>query len=305
MASTDQLLREIKDLESSIDLISNPPAVLPITCQPHLARGIAVQALTSVETFLKARSEEWVAALKAARIPPSHLPGGTSRFENRIVEVLAKNLRDVDASQRGTLLNDVGSSLTSLSGGILTPHVLAFLWTGSNLHESDLEATLALLGVDVQRGWSELTALWGRFDPKKPSNGSLKKVFTELAALRHEAAHASTPVLPLPNLVAIPRNVRTICASIDGLGSAGVAAVIRRGSGTTAISIRGQDIRLRKIRQDGARWPEYPPGSKIARRRHPNLETAINEAWRLASARGEMVIVLDRTDEIVDWRAPS
>ena len=263
-------------------------------------RGIAVNGLVSVEVFLRDRMEEWVSSLMAARVPPSHLPGGTKQYEDRIVEVLPRALRDCDATQRSNLLQAVGQSLTSLSSGTLMPHVLAFRWSGSNVQAEDIESIVALTGIDRNRVWSELTSRWAQIDRHFPGNTSLKAVFKELSQLRHDAAHIGRPNISLPNLTTVSRNGRLICICIDILLWQGLRNII---AGPTGTSLPGS-IKIRRVARDGAQWREYGPSRSRATRIHNSLADAMRESVARAAPQAELVLALSEDDEIVDWRTP-
>jgi len=299
MASIDNLLERLQAIERAVDALSEP-AFKEVEIQDHLIRGVAVNGLVSVEVFLRDRMEEWVTSLMAARVPPSHLPGGTKQYEDRIVEVLPRALRDCDATQRSNLLQAVGQSLTSLSTGTLVPHVLAFRWSGSNLKAEDIESILALTGVDRNRAWNELTSRWSQIDRNFPGNTSLKAVFKELSDLRHDAAHQGTPNISLPNLTTVSRNARLVCICVDILLWQGLKRIL---AGPSAPALSGQ-LRVRKIIRDGNLWREYGPERNRAVRIHRSLAEAIRQAIIRATPQSELVVALSEDEELVDWRTP-
>ncbi len=176
MAAVDELLQHLRSMDRAVDAISSNNVSDP-DLQSHLARGVAVHGLVCVEMFLRARIVEWTAALTAARLPPTHLPGGTKQFEDRIVEVLPRTLKGTDVGHRSQLLDDVGKALTSLSSGSFTAHPLGLRWPGSNIQGSDIEVVLSFFGIERSRVWSELTGLWRQLDAGFPGNTNLKGLF--------------------------------------------------------------------------------------------------------------------------------
>ena len=163
MSAIDDFLCALRSIERAIDALQESSFSEP-EIQAHLMRGIAVNGLVSFEAFMRDRTKEWVAALTTARIAPTHLPGGSKRYEDRIVEALPRSLRECEPAQRALLLQEIGKSLTSLSSSTLDPHELAFRWIGSNVQASDVEAMFSLIGLDQNRVWPELTFIWDQVE---------------------------------------------------------------------------------------------------------------------------------------------
>lgn len=296
MAAVDALLERLRSLDRAVDALSEPNFKEAVI-QEHLSRGIAVNGLICIETFFMERIAEWTAEIGVARVSPQSLPGGTKKYEDRIVEVLSRSLRDYDASQRSQLLEEVGRSLTSLSSGVLVPHALAFMWPGSNLQVGDIESIVAMVGIDRNRVWQELTAVWSRIDDQFPGNTSLKVVFEDVAELRHTGAHSLVLKAPVPNLATVSRNAKLICLCVDIVVSRRLR-LIYGGSGKTLMP----QVSVRKIVQDGKEWPEYPPGKSNAYRRHPTREIAMQAAIGRARSSGDVILVFDRGGTLLDWR---
>jgi hypothetical protein len=300
MAAVDNLMARLRAINRSVDALSEP-AFQEAEIRDHLIRGIAVNGLVSVEVFLRDRMEEWAASLMAARVPPSHLPGGTKQYEDRIVQVLPRALRDCDPAQRSGLLQAVGQSLTSLSTGTLVPHVLAFSWSGSNVQVEDIESLIALLGVDRNRVWNELTARWSKVDHQFPGNTNLKPIFTELADLRHNAAHNGAPNISMPNLSTVSRNVKLTCLCIDIVVWQGLRKIV---AGPAGAAVAGRRTSVRKVIRDGGIWREYAPSATRATRIHNSLEDAMRESVGRAVRGEEVVLASDQSGELLDWRMP-
>ena len=300
MAAVDNLMTRLRAIDRTVDVLSEA-AFQEVEIRDHLVRGIAVNGLISLEVFLRDRIKEWVAWLMAARVPPSHLPGGTKQYEDRIVQVLPRALRDCDAAQRSGLLQAVGQSLTSLSTGTLVPHMLAFSWSGSNIQVEDIESMIALLGVDRNRVWNELTARWSQVDHHFPGNTSLKSVFTELAELRHSAAHDGAPNISLPNLSTVSRNVKLACLCIDIVVWQGLHKVV---AGPAGAAVAGRSTKVRKVVRDGTIWREYAPSATRATRRHNSLDDAMRESVGRAASGEEVVLASNQNGELLDWRMP-
>lgn len=303
MSAIDNLLRRLESLDQAVTALASG-SISDSAISEHLARGIAVHGLVCIETFLKERMQEWSAAMTMARVPAQTLPGGTIQYENRIIEVLPRRLRDAEYSesvQRSALLEEIGRSLTSLYSGTLVPHHFAFMWAGSNVQGSDVEAIVSL--VTANKGdsvWRYLTGIWSSVDKYFPGNTSLRTVFDQVCQLRHAAAHQSAPSLPLLNLRSTTRNVKLVCLCVDVAVSAGLQTLTAT-SNATAQGGPGR-VPIRRVVRMGSKWREFGPGRKNATRRHASLETAMREAISRARAAGELVLILDEQEDILDWR---
>lgn len=305
MSAVESLLRRLESLESVASRLSDPTLAEPAIAE-HLQRGLAVHGLIAVESFLRDRMREWSSIIQNARIPPSRLPGGTKQYEDRVLEVLPRRIRDPDyaeLSQRSLLLGEIGRSLTSLYSGELVPHYLAFMWAGSNIQAQDIESIVSLVGTPQNEVWKTLTSVWNLVDTKFPGNTNLRNVFESLCDLRHRAAHHGTPSLPTLSLRPVARNARILCLCVDVVVTGGLRLLISPPSRSSA-SPRPGRTPLRKLVNSGSQWAEYGPGSRRAYRRHQSLDEALRSATPRARAGNELVLVVDRDDNILDWRYP-
>jgi len=300
MAAVDELLARLAVIDEAVDFISNPPSGVAQAVVDGTSCGVAVSGLVAVEAFLRARAEEWVTVISAARIGPATMPGGSQQYERRLVETLPRRFRDTDVASRPALLEEVGKSLTSLTATVLVPHGVVFSWPGSNVKEADVESLFAMLGVNQSRVWNELTSVWASVDSRYPGTTSAKSLFVSVAGLRHEAAHRASPNLPIANLAALARTIRNLCLCIDALGS---HAVLQLKMGF-APPVTGGSIKMRHIRREGNWWPEYGPGSARAYRRHSSKSVAVTGASTRAMTAAELLVVKDGL-EILDWRFPA
>ena len=176
-----------------------------------------------------------------------------------------------------------------------------FFGLALNMQAIDVESIAVLVGVDQNRVWNELTAIWAKVDGRFPGNTSLKKIFEDLPTLEY-GAHHRDPNIPLPNLLTISRNIKLICLCVDALISYGLCLVSQ---GMPKSGTQASAIKIRSIRQNGTQWPEYSPGRKKAAKRHSSLADAILAATNRARGTGELVLALDNTADVIDWRAPS
>ena len=146
-------------------------------------RAVAIQGLSAFEAFLRDRGAEWANHLTHARIPATHLIGGTVPYSDRIVQNLPRRFRDLESTDRTRLVDELAQTLSSFSTGNVVGHELFFAWSGSNVQTSDVEDMVRLVGLT--RGWNELTAAWKVLDPRFPGNASAESTMRSFAKLRH------------------------------------------------------------------------------------------------------------------------
>lgn len=307
MSAVDNLLSRLAALSEAIGALADPTVADNLSVADHLRRGIAVSGLICVETFLKERMREWSSILDAARISAVQLPGGITRYENRVLDVLPKRMRDDDYTipgARSALIEEIARSLMSLYSGVLIPHQLAFMWAGSNVQSADVEAIVSLVSAtEPRKVWGHLTGIWQSFDTFFPGNTSLRNVFEQVADLRHDGAHRENLDVPMPNIKAIPRNVKLVCLCIDLAVSFALRELkVSTPSHPSLSDLRPQARRL--VRSKGG-WREVPPNRTSATKTYSDLASGIAAACGRRSAESEFVLVLDEVDDILDWRIPA
>ena len=182
MAAVDQLLERLRVLDDVVDF-STTTQITPLAVKEHAMRAVAIQGLSAFEAFLRDRGAEWANHLTHARIPATHLIGGTVPYSDRIVQNLPRRFRDLESTDRTRLVDELAQTLSSFSTGNVVGHELFFAWSGSNVQTSDVEDMVRLVGLT--RGWNELTAAWKVLDPRFPGNASAESTMRSFAKLRH------------------------------------------------------------------------------------------------------------------------
>lgn len=296
MAAVDRLLERLRVLDEVVDFTITSTAT-PQPVKDHALRAVAIQGLSAFERFVRDRGSEWASYLTSARIPATHLIGGTVAYSDRIVQTLPRRFKDLDDTDRGLLVEQLAETLASFSTGSVVGHELFFAWSGSNVQTSDIGAMIELVGLS--RAWQELTAAWKVLDPRFPGNASAESTMKSFAQLRHALAHNVDALIDPLAVSAVTRNVRVTALLFDICVSEALKHI---GLGQPIPAGLGSHLQRRTIQRDGNVWPEYAPGSVRAYRRHGSLVTALSEASARARSRGEVVVALD-ANEIVDWRA--
>lgn len=297
MAAADKLLARLAAIDQVVDYAATAPSGVPAGVLEHAVRGASVQGLSAFEQFVRDRALEWSGYLTSARVPASRLPGGTIPFSNRVVQTLPRRFRESEDTARPALVQELSATLASFSGSVLVGHDLFFAWAGSNIQTSDVADMVSLVGLD--RGWSELTALWSKIDPRFPGNASAESQMKNFAELRHTAAHRVDAVLDPLAVNAITRNVKITAILFDVAVSHCLKSACEGVSVSSGLSSR---VVVRRVVRDGAKWPEYSPGISRALRRHSSYAGALAASSARATNNGEILLVFDGYD-ILDWRA--
>lgn len=295
MAAVDRLLERLQVLDEVVDF-AGASGRTPQPVKDHALRAVAIQGLSAFERFVLDRGTEWASHLTNARIPASHLVGGTVAYSDRIVQTLPRRFRDLDDVDRGRLVQQLAQTFASFSTGSVVGHNLFFSWSGSNVQTADIGNMLQLVGLS--RGWQELTAAWKVLDPRFPGNASAESTMQSFAKLRHALAHDVDALIDPLSVSAVTRNVRITALLFDVCVSEALRYICL---GQPIPANLGSGLKRRTIQKDGNAWPEYPPRASRAFRRHNDLTVALSEAAARARTQGEVLVALD-ANEIVDWR---
>ena len=299
MSAVDDLIKRLESIDRAVSKLADPTLEAELAC--HIQRGVAVHGLVCIEAFLRERMHEWVSMLAAARISPAQLPGGRTRYETRMLEVLVRKLRDADNSKaeiRSALIDDTSRSLNSLRSSTFVPHYLGFMWMGSNVQVSDIESIVAVVSaIAPDKVWARLTGIWQSVDKFVPHTTSLRFVFNQIADMRHSAAHDADFAVPVPNLQTLTRNVKLVCLCID-------IAVTFSLHDLSHASLPYKTPGSRRLIPAKSCWRECEPGKKNAFKRHTDLEAAIREACVRAASSRQVLLVMDSSENVLDWRIP-
>lgn len=269
-----------------------------------LSRAIAIESFVAAESFLVERAIEYASALTAMRISPTQMSSGAAALGRRLVAVLAKRLAGSDAATAQQLLKDVADSVASLSTSSLVVHPLQMGWTGSNLQSTDIPILLSLAGYKEEKAWSLLTHMWARIDGLQQSSVSLRSVFEDVANLRHEAAHNADPVLPLPNLLALPGNIARFACAFDLLMALGFHATRSTLPGRLSKPLQVSALKFRRVEERKQGWFELSPTGGRAIKRSDGRGEAVALAQARALKNSECLLVLAASGRPCDWAYP-
>ena len=204
MSAVDDLIETVSEIRQALDYLAVNE--LPSSVEAPLKRGIAVLSFQTVEEFLTAMGKEWALALSSSRLQRSQLPDSGMKFAARTLSVMPEYLKNQKSEVYPQILNEVSSSLSSLSGNSFMAHEVAFRWTGSNIKQDDVKEILQLLGSS--NPWSELTLIWKKIGSSVPSNSQADALFRDIMGPRHDAAHQRVPDLSMPTMSSQPRPIR-------------------------------------------------------------------------------------------------
>ncbi|MGM7424825.1 hypothetical protein [Cellulosimicrobium sp. CpK407] len=270
-----------------------------------LSRSVALESFIALEAYVADRTTEYAAALTATRMSPSQSPIGSAALGRRLVAVLAKRLVGSEAAAAEQLLKDVADSVASLSTSAMVVHPLQMGWTGSNLQASDIPPLLAFAGYKEEKAWSQLTHLWMRIEGQQQARVSLKGIFEESAEFRHHAAHRPDAVLPLPNLLTLPRNVAHFACSFDLLMCMGFHALRSSSPQNQVPPPSAASSKMRRVVHGPKGWSELAPDSGRSVKRSASLEDAIKLARSRALKNAECLIVSAPSGRLCEWSYPA
>lgn len=295
--------------EGLVDLTEVQARERELDCQLHnnglryMRNGVAIALFAALEEFIWARSAEMAGQLSELGIPRENFSEDMHELVDRhAVEVLHRSLSNSDP--RGitdSLYEDLAVAWNRRHHGAWRiPHA-AFVWTGSNLGRDDFIRPLKALGIVSD--WNQIRALM-----KRISNSPVDvSDFTELAELRHSAAHDAAFDAKLLMLRDKPAKVRELAFCFDAYISTAVHR-LRLGScegksGKDAVDLVRFEKKNELYRQLKG---SFSSGDRSVK--NHKKEDAMLAANRAASS-GKVAIFLDRDESdavsIEKWIVPS
>ncbi|MGX1951150.1 hypothetical protein ACWIGY_12760 [Streptomyces anulatus] len=267
-----------------------------------MRNGLAVVAYSSFEDFFASRTGEVLDSFDATRVGFDQLPEKLKEAAT-VGAIRALGFRmnfEADASTKRAYIQRHSALITTTatSGYKFSP--LSFMPSSSNLSDEDVERCLKALLVEGP--WVELEKVTSRIGY---GVAGLRQRLKQLAAQRHEAAHAAHADISVADLRQFPHDLLAFSAAFDAVFSRAVDEILRRGVSSNPqvkISSIADTVDICFIDFDGKIYSEKLEGKDRARKRYDSLE----EAWRGSVGRstpGKSLLVLrDGQQRPLDWR---
>lgn len=262
--------------------------------------GLMVQTFSSLESFLRQRTQEVLRHVATGPAPFSSLPDGLQIAATKgAVESLAGYIRTRGRDAGIELVQAEAGHIASTRGVGFSFSSMSFLRDKSNVANNDLRTLLEMLGIGPDP-WFEMTAFAG-----KVGLGSLplSDAFRNAANGRHGAAHdPEFDVEPLA-LGDAHRASLAVAISFDALLSR--AGLLLYQGNTARLGekrkIQQGEIRTRMLEKRRRDWAEIPQGRRRAAFVHRSREPDVIGCVTRARAAGEFVVLRDEARLPFDW----
>jgi len=295
----------------SSTLLDGPTSSLLVSILPHtdphntkariLRNGLAITAFVILEDFLKTRIGEIFEGIKFHSVP----------FASLYDEIkVATTLNAIDSiKSRAIYLKRSGKdwltfiqqethkiSSTSTSRYRLSNYSLG--WDKSNVRSDDISLWLKILRIEG--GWQTIQKITSKAEVTLVSPESIYQAAIER---RHSAAHDPASDALYTDLTQFTNDAKAISLAFDTLVTKVLTEINKPNllllSGNKKIS--DSDIDFRFIINDGIYWREYKNTSRRALKRSKSLNLAIKEAKKRAKPKGEILVIKNNLNSIVDW----
>lgn len=265
-----------------------------------LRRGIAVSAYNLLETFIEGRIGEIAGYVNQGHIHFADLPDRLQKNATRgVLEVASSRIRRIPSADVRGFVEKLGNSLAAVNGPI-NLSALTWLWSGSNMRDSDYASILRTF--HVEKPWDAVGALAVRlgFLPGDPSSE-----LAEFAQERHRSAHDSGHQVSNIWIPLAIDNVVKFSVTFDAFASV-AATALRRGDTAFLADSNWTSgvVGIRRVVERQRDWAEFTETGTIARKIGPDRHTVQLGAATRCSDR-DLLVTADSGGQITDWSIPS
>jgi hypothetical protein len=293
-------LENLTFLRKSLDspLVSAADAV-----GSFLRRGLTIVSYNLLEAFITSRLDEVAEYVNSGVAHFGDLPERLQRAASFDVLRFANSRvqrASWDLASSLAFTTDIGASLAA-SSGPLKLSSLTWQWPGSNMTAEDVRRALRLFHVESP--WSSVEQLASRVgatmpDPKTTLIGLLRE--------RNNCAHESSYQVSNLWIRAVPNQLLIIGMGVDI--SISVAShelhIGKRDFLDDENWMKPDRVKFRLVQERNKEWAETLEGNIRAAHVSTDKEALIKGAINTARGRHQVVVVKDRTLQVVDWIYP-
>jgi hypothetical protein len=268
-----------------------------------LRRGLTIVSYNILESFISERLGELAEYINGGVVHFSDLPERLQRAASfDVVRFANSRIRRerMDLMTGLSFTGDIGLSLVANSGPLKLSSLM-WQWEGSNMGAGDLGRALTLFHVaSPWRTIEELSKRAGAHiaDPEGTLIGFIRE--------RNKCAHESSYEVSNLWIRAVPAQLQSIGMSAD-ISMSLAAHQLHTGQQDFLRDDKWMSpnkVRYRFIQQRNKKWAELVEGSSRARRVSTDKDFLITGAVNSARSNSQVVVVQDRTLQVIDWIYP-
>ena len=256
-----------------------------------LRNGLAVLTFSTIESFIRERTNEVLNSIDPTRINFSELPDGVQRAAT-LGALKALNFRAnlEDKNTRNQFVVNQASKIASLANTHYTLSDLSFAQEKSNLSPDDVKGILE--GFRIQSPWEKMKIVASTVGFGGAM--SYEEEFRNIAERRHNAAHTMTSQVTQTDLQNSATSILAIAVGFDLIISECLRLLPKRDPTylrSDGYRFNPNGLRVCEIRKAGLQWKLYRPG-KLDRAYQTNtdLEVLYVNALTYAQQHGYAVV---------------
>ena len=307
-------LDRIEGLKSTLtegQSASTLTSIIPLN-SPHnqkakiLRNGLAVTSFAFLEDFLKNRMGEILESVDHTANPFSAF---SNEFKNSVTMQALESINNKASNLKRngedwlSFLQEETTKVASTGQVHYSFSKYSLGWSKSNVSTEDIPKWLKTLRI--RGGWDSIKAVSQKAETSLISPG---EIFRSIAQKRHSAAHDPNHEALLTDLIQFTNDAKVIALCFDSLISRSLKEInnsnllVINGSKTEKIS--ADNIEFRFVIKVSNVWKEYRDTTKRSLRNNTDLNQAIMDAQTRAIPRGEIVLIKDESNSIIDWVMP-
>jgi hypothetical protein len=265
-----------------------------------LRNGLAVVGFVALEDFIKNRTIEILNEIASSHLPFSNL---TEELRyNCTVEVL-KSIQRLSGFEPTKLdrISFVQNETRVISSSLNTSYDLnkyTFGFSNSNISKDEIKRILR--AFNISDSWGKQTALASVIGV---TSLPLENSFNNAAARRHQAAHDTSSIIPIGDLVQYINEAIAIGLTFDALLSYSKTKLINDNAAFLSNStvIDHNSISLSFVKKESNRWKYKRKGRTSAVRTDVDKGNLLATIIPISRSHNECLIIYNDSNKIIDW----
>ena len=267
-----------------------------------LRNGIAVVGFVALEDFIKNRAIEILNEVASSHIPFTRLTEDLQYFST--VDVLKSILRIANfENTKIDKISLVQNETKIISSSLNTSYDLnkhTFGYSNSNISKDEIKKILK--AFKIQDSWNKQTALASILGI---TSLPLENSFDNAASRRHKAAHDTSSIIPIVDLIQFVNEALAIALTFDSFLSYAKNKLINDNTNFLASSanIDHNNLSLSFIKKEANKWKYKRNRRTNAVKINSDKNLLMTEVIPLSRSLNECLIIYDELNKIIDWYA--
>lgn len=256
-------------------------------CAKLFRSSLAVAVFSTLETFIKERTNEVLASIDHQKINFSSLPDGIQKAATfGAIKALNFRLQMMEKSQKQNFAIQEAAQIASAASTSYKLSGLSFGHDKSNLSHEDIENILSSFQVDSAWGKIKIIAARVGFG----GAGSYDEIFKNIAFRRHLSAHTTTAKVSQSDIVDSLPAIYAIAISFDLILSKCLQLIKDKdiayfGNGTKKFSLDPTSLPFAKIEYVAGIWRYKSHGAKKSTKSGVDKDALFGEARVIAEVK--------------------